>query len=53
MKYEKLVEINIHNNLLTTFPVLEVFVKVAGHLSRNGSMDVIGKPLQGLKELLG
>ena len=53
MKYEKLVEINIHNNLLTTFPVLEVFVKVAGHLSRNGSMDVIGKPLQGLKEIIG
>jgi S-adenosylmethionine hydrolase len=52
MKYEKLVEINIHNTLLTTFPVLDVFVKVAGHLSRNGSMDVIGKPLQKLKEIV-
>ena len=53
MKYEKLVEINIHNSILTTFPVLDVFVKVAGHLSRNGSMDVIGKPLQRLKEMVG
>ncbi|MEL0275825.1 MAG: SAM hydroxide adenosyltransferase [Flavobacteriaceae bacterium] len=52
MKYDKLVEINIHNNLLTTFPVLDVFVKVAGHLSRKGSMDVIGKPLQELKEIV-
>ena len=40
------------NTLLTTFPVLDVFVKVAGHLSRNGSMDVIGKPLQKLKEII-
>ena len=53
LKYDKLVEINIHNTLLTTFPVLDVFVKVAGHLSRNGSMDVIGKPLQELKEMVG
>ena len=51
--YEKLVEINIHNAILTSFPVLDVFVKVAGHLSRNGSMDVIGKPIHHMKELRG
>ncbi|MGB1448475.1 MAG: SAM hydrolase/SAM-dependent halogenase family protein [Flavobacteriaceae bacterium] len=53
MNYDKLVEINIHNALLTTFPVLDVFVKVAGHLSRNGSMDVIGKSFDVLKEMVG
>lgn len=53
MKYEKLVEINIHNAILSTFPVLDIFVKVAGHLSRKGSMDVIGKPLLQLKEMVG
>ena len=53
MKYEKLVEINIHNTILSTFPVLDIFVKVAGHLSRKGSMDVIGKPLKQLKEMVG
>lgn len=51
--YEKLVEINIHDAILTSFPVLDVFVKVAGHLSRNGSMDVIGKPIHHMKELKG
>ncbi len=53
LKYEKLVEVNIHNSLLTTFPVLDVFVKIAGHLSRKGSMDIIGKPLAQLKEMVG
>lgn len=52
-KYEKLVEINIHNAVLSSFPVLDVFVKVAAHLARNGSMDVIGRSFTGLKELTG
>ena len=50
-KYEKLVEINIHNAVLSSFPVLDVFVKVAAHLARNGSMDVIGRSFTDLKEL--
>ena len=53
MKYEKLVEINIHNAVLSSFPVLDVFVKVAAHLARNGSMDVVGRAFDGLKELKG
>ncbi|MGB1444733.1 MAG: SAM hydrolase/SAM-dependent halogenase family protein [Flavobacteriaceae bacterium] len=52
-KYEKLVEINIHNAVLSSFPVLDVFVKVAAHLARNGSMDVIGRSFTDLKELTG
>lgn len=51
--YEKLVEINIHNAVLSSFPVLDVFVKVAAHLARNGSMDVIGRSFTDLKELTG
>ena len=53
VNYEKLVEINIHKAILTTFPVLDVFVKVAAHLFRKGSLDVIGKPQEQLKEMVG
>jgi len=31
---EKIVEINIHDKIETSFPVLDVFVKVAAHLAR-------------------
>ena len=48
-----MVEINIHNAVLSSFPVLDVFVKVAAHLARNGSMDVIGRSFTDLKELTG
>ncbi len=53
MNFEKLVEINIHKAILTTFPVLDVFVKVAAHLFRKGSLDIIGKPQEHLKEMVG
>lgn len=52
-KYDKLIEINIHNTVLTSFPVLDVFVKVAAHLTRNGSIDVVGRSFDGLKEMTG
>ena len=52
-KYEKLIEINIHNTVLSSFPVLDVFVKVAAHLTRNGSIDVVGRSFEGLKERTG
>ncbi len=48
---EKMVEINIHNTMQTSFTVLEVFVKVACHIARGGSLDVIGKPANAIKEL--
>ena len=48
---EKIVEINIHNNIVTSFPVLDVFVKVAGHISRNGSLEVIGRKINKIKEI--
>ena len=48
---EKIVEINIHQNVITSFPVLDVFAKVAGHLARDGQLEVIGKPIDRIKEL--
>lgn len=51
--YEKLSEITIHDTITSSFPVLDIFVKVAAHLSRKGSMDVVGKPFNDLKELIG
>ncbi len=48
---EKIVEINIHNAIETNFPVLDVFVKVACHLARGGTLEVIGKTIENLKYL--
>lgn len=48
---EKMVEINIHNKVDTNFPVLDVFVKVAGHLARGGTLEVIGKPITEIKQI--
>lgn len=43
IKPEKIVEINIHDRIETSFPVLDVFVKVACHIARGGKLEVIGK----------
>lgn len=48
---EKIVEINIHDKIQSNFPVLDVFVKVAGHLSRGGTLEVIGKTIPEVKQL--
>lgn len=48
---DKIVEINIHDKVETNFPVLEVFVKVAGHLARGGTLEVIGKTINEVKQL--
>ncbi|MFT4697430.1 MAG: S-adenosylmethionine hydrolase [Flavobacteriaceae bacterium] len=45
IKPEKIVEINIHDRIETNFPVLDVFVKVACHIARGGTLDVIGKSI--------
>ncbi len=50
---EKIVEINIHDRIISNFPVLDVFVKVAGHIARGGTLEVIGKPISEIKELTG
>lgn len=48
---EKIVEINIHDKIETSFPVLDVFVKVACHIARGGTLEVIGKQIPEIKPI--
>ena len=48
---EKIVEINIHDKIQTSFPVLDVFVKVACHIARGGTLEVIGKTINEIKPI--
>ena len=50
---EKVVEINIPNPSEGSFPVMDVFVKVACHIARGGTLEVVGKAFQNLKDLTG
>lgn len=50
---EKMVQINIHDRVHSNFPVLDVFVKVACHLARGGTLEVIGKPISAIRQLTG
>lgn len=45
-------EITIHNRIETSFPVLDIFVKVASHIARGGSLSVIGKAISDYKKLI-
>lgn len=51
IKPEKIVEINIHDRISTSFPVLDVFVKVACHIARGGTLEVIGKTITEFKKI--
>jgi len=48
---EQIVEINIHDKIETSFPVLDVFVKVACHIARGGALGVIGKSITTIKPI--
>ncbi|MCA0131676.1 SAM hydrolase/SAM-dependent halogenase family protein [Winogradskyella alexanderae] len=48
---EKIVEINIHDKIETKFPVLDIFVKVACHIARGGTLEVIGKVINTIKPI--
>jgi S-adenosylmethionine hydrolase len=48
---DKIVEINIHRAVDTNFTVLDVFVKVAGHILRGGKLEVIGKSIEELRQI--
>lgn len=48
---EKIVEINIHDKIQTSFPVLDVFVKVACHIARGGTLEVVGKVIDQIKPI--
>jgi S-adenosylmethionine hydrolase len=49
---DKIVEINIHDRIQSSFPVLDVFVKVATHIARGGTLEVIGKPIESIRQLI-
>ena len=48
---KKIVEINIHDKIHTSFPVLDIFVKVACHIARGGTLEVIGKTINSIKPI--
>lgn len=52
LKANKIVKINIHDQSSIVFPVLDAFIKVAAHLSRSGTLDVIGKKTDKIRELV-
>lgn len=47
----QIVEINIHDRVESSFPVLDVFVQVACFITRGGSLGVIGKEIQSYKQM--
>ena len=51
IKPDKIIEINIHNSKTSSFTLLDVFVKVAAHIYRGGSIDLVGNKINNLKEL--
>jgi len=50
---EKSVEIVLPDTVINNFPELSVFARVACHLLRGGTLEVIGKPLRETKKLTG
>lgn len=48
-KADKIVEINIHDKVESIFPVLDIFVKVACHIARGGTLEVIGNAINDIK----
>lgn len=48
----KIVEINIHDRIESSFPVLDVFVQVACFIARGGSLGVIGKEIKSYKKMI-
>ena len=48
----EIVEINIHDRIESSFPVLDVFVQVACFIARGGSLGVIGKVIKSYKKII-
>lgn len=48
---DKVVEITIPNPIHGSFPVLDIFVQVASHIARGGTLDVVGKPFDMLMDI--
>lgn len=52
IKPTKIVEINIHERVESSFPVLDVFVQVACFIARGGNLTVVGKEITAFKKLI-
>ncbi|CAM1340976.1 SAM hydrolase/SAM-dependent halogenase family protein [Tenacibaculum aestuarii] len=52
IKPTKIFEINIHDRVESSFPVLDVFVQVASHIARGGSLSVIGREIDSYKQII-
>ncbi len=52
IKPSKIVEINIHDRVESSFPVLDVFVQVACFIARGGNLGVIGKEIKSFKKMI-
>ncbi|PXY43502.1 SAM hydrolase/SAM-dependent halogenase family protein [Flavobacterium hydrophilum] len=48
---QKIVEINIHDRFPTEFSDLDIFIQVACHIAKGGLLNVIGKEIQGIKQI--
>jgi len=48
----KIVEINIHDRIESSFPVLDVFVQVACFIANGGELSVIGKEIESFKKMI-
>ncbi|WP_413998154.1 S-adenosyl-l-methionine hydroxide adenosyltransferase family protein [Flavobacterium sp. W1B] len=48
---QKMVSINIHDRLPSEATDLDVFVKVACHIAKGGSLSVIGKEISAIKQI--
>lgn len=51
IKPKRIVEINIHDRVESSFPVLDVFVQVACFIARGGNLTVIGKEINSFKKI--
>jgi len=52
IKPTRIVEINIHDRVESSFPVLDVFVQVACFIARGGNLTVIGKEVNTFKKMV-
>ena len=52
LKPEKVIKIAINQEMVSSFPVVDVFAKVAGHLARKGNLNIIGNEYKNPKELI-
>ncbi|MCK0131196.1 SAM-dependent chlorinase/fluorinase [Flavobacteriaceae bacterium F08102] len=51
IKPKKIVEINLHKRLEANTTAQQIFVKTACHISRGGSLDIVGNSLREFKHL--